>query len=126
MAKLSELRSKLRTGELEAELENGRDEREKRYKIGVDGKDALIKFGRHKSLTLGQIDVFDPGYLDWIVDSKPDFPGELKDVVRYIRAAGASDEILRASEEIASSIAGGPRKMPMIGPSSSLRGDKKR
>jgi hypothetical protein len=117
LAKLDDIRRQLRNGELEAK----KDQMNKAYKINAAGSDALIKFGRHRGLTLLQIKQKEPGYLDFVRNS--DFPEELKDVVRFIQTSDASKEIAEA----ASSIAGGPRKMPMIKTStSSLRGDKKR
>jgi hypothetical protein len=121
LAKLDDLRAKLRTGKLQAEMEAARDQLNRGYKINGDGSNALIKFGRHRGMTLLQIKQKEPSYLDFIRTS--DFPDELKDVVRFIQTSDASKEIAAA----ASSIAGGPRKMPMIKTShSSLRGDKKR
>lgn len=54
-----------------------------RYKISADGKDALLKFGRHRGKTLSAIAKEDPTYLRFITTS--DFPDELKDVARYLR-----------------------------------------
>lgn len=126
MAKLSELRSQLRTGELDAKLEESQDQLLKRYKINAAGSDALIKFGRHRGLTLRQIGVSDPSYLDFIL--KEAFPEELKDVVRYIQAVDASDEIRRAAEDIPGprDVARGLSKALKASSHSSLRGDKKR
>jgi len=105
LAKLDDIRAKLRTGELEAEMEEARDQLHKRYKINADGSNALIKFGRNRGLTLLQINQKEPSYLDFIRNS--DFPEELKDVVRFIQTSDASKEIAQA----ASAIEGGPRKV---------------
>ena len=98
MAKLDELRAKLRTGELESEMEESRDQLQKRYKINADGSNALIKFGRHRGLTLLQIKQKEPSYLDFIRNS--DFPEDLKDVVRFIQTSDASKEITAAARAI--------------------------
>lgn len=98
MSKLDELRAKLRTGELEAELEARREQSNRIYKINPSGSDALIKFGRHRGLTLLQIKQKEPGYLDFIRNS--DFPEELKDVVRYIQTITAAKEISLAADSL--------------------------
>lgn len=99
MAKLDDIRAKLRTGELEAEMEEARDQLHKRYKINAAGSDALIKFGRNRGLTLLQIKQKEPSYLDFIRNS--DFPEELKDVVRFIQTSDASKAIAEAASSIA-------------------------
>lgn len=98
MAKLVDLRAKLRAGELQAEMEEARDQINKRYKVNADGSNALIKFGRHRGLTILQIKQKEPGYLDFIRNS--DFPEELKDVVRFIQTSDASKEITAAARAI--------------------------
>lgn len=109
MAKLNDLRTKLRSGELEAE----KDQQQKRYVINAEGTDALLKFGRHKGLTLTQIVKVEPAYLDHIRNG--DFPEELKDVVRYRHLRELSKGIQDAAEDIEkSSVEGGPRRMPML------------
>ncbi len=99
MAKLDDLRARLRTGELEAELEAKRDQRDRRYKINQEGSDALLKFGAHHGLTLRQIKATDPTYLDWML-RESGFPDELKDVIRYIQTTDDSDVLRKLAKNM--------------------------
>ena len=58
---------------------------DKRYKIEMDGCDALLTFGKHDGKTLKQVVKADRGYLKWIADPKNSFPEELRDVSVYVQ-----------------------------------------
>ncbi len=113
MTKLSELRSQLRTGELEAKLAEGKDAPAalRQYSIDPSGFDALIKFGKHNGLLLSLIAQRDPGYLNWILEN--DFPSELKDVTREVLARRDGGEMSKAARELEASFKGMGRKAGM-------------
>lgn len=54
------------------------------YTLSVDGKDAVLGFGKHKGKRLTDIVQVDKGYLEWMLKSPGDFARELLDVVRYV------------------------------------------
>lgn len=64
-----------------------------KYKISADGSDALIGFGKHRDKALSEIGKTDFSYLDFII--KDDFPDDLKDVARHVRAL-----LIKKSKEI--------------------------
>lgn len=106
MTKLSELRSQLRTGELEAKLAEakGAPAALRQYSISPGGDDALIRFGQHKGLQLSLIAKRDPAYLNWILGN--DFPSELKDVVREVLARRDGSEMDKATRELEAAFKG--------------------
>ncbi len=55
----------------------------RRYKPSGDGSDALLQFGRHKGLSLKQIQKKDPAYLDRLIMS--DVDSELKAIARDVQ-----------------------------------------
>ena len=57
---------------------------DRRYRIAVDGKDVLLRFGRHNGQLLSDVCKENPGYLKWILDPAQDFPREFVDVAQYL------------------------------------------
>lgn len=54
-----------------------------RYTISMDGKDAVINFGKHKGKTLTSLAAGpDRSYLDWMLNEG--FPDDLKNVIKHI------------------------------------------
>ncbi len=98
MPKLSDLRDQLRSGQLEQEIQ----EYTRQYKVAAGGADAMILFGKHKHLTLAQIQARDPAYLNWILQE--DFPSELKDIVRFIQGANKRAADMKAMAEAAEAL----------------------
>lgn len=82
MPTLDELRLAFRKGELDPE-ESVESSGNTRYKVSKDGKDALLKFGRHRGKRLSVVASEDPTYLRFIIESE--LPSELKDVAKYLR-----------------------------------------
>jgi len=60
--------------------------KDKRYTLSVDGTDAVMNVGKHKGKSLSDIVLEDGGYLDWMSKSGGDWPKDLIDVVKYVRA----------------------------------------
>ncbi len=84
LPKLGDLRARLRSGSLERELEDRPDAGGLRqYKIGKDGTDAILLFGKHRGHTVKWVWKTEPDYLDWILGA--DFNRDLKDVVRFVK-----------------------------------------
>lgn len=53
-----------------------------KYTISIDGRDAMIEFGKHKGRTLSDISEMDRSYLKWMLGET--FPKDLKDVCEYL------------------------------------------
>lgn len=49
-----------------------------KYKISVDGEDALLLFGQHRGYSLSKISEINPSYIDYLL--KENFPKDLKDI----------------------------------------------
>lgn len=79
----------------------------RRYKASGDGSDALLQFGRHKGLTLKQIQKKDPAYLEKLIRS--DVDSELKaiarDVQHQVKIARDAAELDEASAKLLESVA---------------------
>jgi hypothetical protein len=85
LVKIDELRRALRNGSLEDAMAEHPDAPRalRRYKPSGDGSDALLQFGRHKGLSLKQIQKKDPAYLDRLIMS--DVDSELKAIARDVQ-----------------------------------------
>lgn len=55
-----------------------------RISIAVDGKDAILHFGRHRGKRLSDIVQTDKDYLQWMINEPGDFPRDLIDVARWV------------------------------------------
>lgn len=76
-----------RKTKLSESLKSSVEERKKKaivgkYTISIDGKDAMIEFGKHKGTPLSDIAKIDRTYLKWMLTEE--FPRDLKDVCRYL------------------------------------------
>lgn len=76
-----------RKTKLAESLKSSADKRKKKaivgkYTISIDGKDAMIEFGKHKGRTLSDIEKRDRTYLKWMLTEE--FPRDLKDVCRHL------------------------------------------
>jgi hypothetical protein len=105
LPKLSDLRARLRK-EPKPEPTGGPYTRSKLFKIREDGSSALLLFGRHRGMTLEQVQVKEPGYLDFMLRSE--FPPELKDVVRHVQARAIKTSMDEAADDVARAF--GPKK----------------
>ena len=85
MVKIDELRRALRNGTQEDALSEHPDAPRalRRYKPSADGSDALLQFGRHKGLTLKQVQKSDPVYLFQLLHT--DIDKELKELIRDVQ-----------------------------------------
>lgn len=109
MVKIDELRRALRNGTQEDALSEHPDAPRalRRYKVSASGSDALLQFGRHRGLSLKNVQKADPAYLDQLL--RTDIDKELKDLIRDVqlheKLAKAANEQADAAAKLLASVA---------------------
>jgi len=72
--------------------------RRAKYTISADGRDAMLRFGKHKGETLSSIAITNPSYLVWMLEQ--DFEADLQTLIRtQMRENGLGGIVVTAEKK---------------------------